>query len=52
MAKAVVIECCTEPEYIEYWHENDTCQDELCYAVECESCHEWSTSCGTSSKEL
>ena len=51
MAQAVVLKCCAEPEHIEYWHDHDSCKDELCYAVECESCHEWITTCGMDSKE-
>lgn len=51
MAKIVEWTCCDEQSLTEYWHENDECGDELCYAEECDSCGEWETLCGMSSKE-
>jgi hypothetical protein len=45
MAKLSLL-CCRDQYLIEYWHEHDDCNDQMCYVQECESCEAYETLCG------
>jgi hypothetical protein len=50
MAK-LLLECCEDHDLVEYWHDNNTCGSDECYAVECMTCQKWQTLCGQTSSD-